>query len=178
MTKRKRNTILLLIILLLAAASMYYVFVRKHRFDSVVTTSKSPTAQSDYSDGDDRKSNSSNDIPQGGAVDTGGTNVPIQLPGITSESGIITVKQPAKSEKLGSGSSISGTAKDLTQVQYRLIDDEVGVIARGSLSVVKGAFSGTLQFKSYATTGRLDVFSTNLSGDEINTVEIPVGFKE
>lgn len=177
MSTRKKVLIISLAVLLAAgAAGVWYVKYR-HTAETAKTTSTSKTAQKDYSDGGDRESNSGG-IQKGGAVDTGGTGVPNTTSGISSASGLITVGKPLKDALLENGSVIGGTAKDLKQVQYRLIDNQVGVIAEGSLRVVNGAFSGTLQFDPHSASGRLDIFTyTNLSEEE-NNIEIPVNFKE
>lgn len=92
-----------------------------------------------------------------------------------SSSGLVTVKQPAGNSLLKSGDSLFGSAK-VGQVQYRLIDNQVGVLAQGPLNVVGGNFSATLHFRAVATTGRLDVFSFDSQGAEVNEVQIPVKF--
>ena len=92
-----------------------------------------------------------------------------------SQSGVITVKQPVANAAFKSGDTVSGSAS-VSQVQYRLIDNQIGVLAQGALTVVNGSFSGTMQFKSVASTGRLDIFSLSDSGVETNEVEIPVNF--
>jgi len=92
-----------------------------------------------------------------------------------SQSGVITVKQPTAQTTFKSGDTVSGSAS-VPQVQYRLIDDQTGILTEGSLSVVNGNFSGTLQFQPVATTGRLDVFTVNAAGVESNEVEISVNF--
>jgi hypothetical protein len=178
MLRKKILLITALVLLLALGAFGYGYFKHAHRFDNVVTTSKAPTAQAGYSQGDDRQSNSNNGVTQGGAVDTGGQNVPTETAGITSTSGAITVKQPAEGEALAVNSVISGVTNGVSTVQYRLIDDKAGVIAEGALKVVSGAFSGSLQFSSHSSSGRLDIFSYDSLGDEKNSVEIPVTFKE
>ena len=93
-----------------------------------------------------------------------------------SSSGIVTVKQPASNSLLKSGDNLFGSAK-VSQVQYRLIDNQVGVLAQGPLTVVGGNFSATLHFRPVASSGRLDVFSFDSQGAEVNEVQIPVRFQ-
>lgn len=116
---------------------------------------------------------------QGGAVDQKGTSSNAQsssAPPATSPSGNITLQQPTSGATLKSGDTISGTAK-VDIVQFRLIDNSVGVIAQGQLRVAGGNFAGSLQFQNKAAGGRLDVFSLDpSSGAEINEVQIPVNF--
>lgn len=113
----------------------------------------------------------------GGATDTHGTASPSTSSSqwVSSASGDITVKQPAANAKLQDGSILSGSAK-VNEVHYRLIDNTVGKIAEGVLSVSGGNFSGTLHFDPQGTGGRLDVFSTDSQGVEYNEVQINVSF--
>ncbi len=117
-----------------------------------------------------------NDGNQGTAIDTHGSQTstdPKQW--VTSKSGDITVKQPSANATIKPGAVVAGSAK-VNQVQYRLIDDQTGVIAQGPLSVVNGNFSGSLQFQAHSSGGRLDVFSFDPSGAEINEVQIIISF--
>jgi hypothetical protein len=61
-------------------------------------------------------------------------------------------------------------------VQYTLIDNNVGVISQGTIPVVNGNFSATIDFSPTATAGRLDVFTTDANGKEINEVQLQVNF--
>ncbi len=92
-----------------------------------------------------------------------------------SASGVITVKLPLANSTLSQNATLTGSAS-ISQVQYRLIDDAVGVISQGPISVVNGNFTASLSFTAHSPTGRLDVFSTEPSGKEINEVQIPVRF--
>jgi len=180
MSKRSKTIIIVAVVVILAAAAGIFWY-RTHRNDKSVaqTTSKSPTAQDDYSDGNDRSSNSGNDSSQGGAIDTGGTDAPKTEIGITSESGLVTVSVPSKNDTVKNGSVVAGTVKSgVTKVQYRLIDEQYGVLAQGSLDVVNNAFSGKLQFSPRSDSGRLDIFSFDEAGTEVNNIEIPVGLSK
>lgn len=128
------------------------------------TTEKSPGADT----------NSSSD---GRAVDTHGqaSTSTSSDQWVISKSGNLTVKQPIANGTLKSGGILSGSAK-VSEVHYRLIDSLKGVVAQGILSVTDGNFSGTLQFSASATSGRLDVFSTEPDGSEVNEVQIAVVF--
>ena len=95
---------------------------------------------------------------------------------VTSTSGVITVKQPVANILLKPGDSLYGSAK-VSQIQYRLIDSQVGVLAQGPLNVAGGNFSATLHFRPVAASGRLDVFSFDTQGAEVNEVQIPVRFQ-
>src|SRR5665213_3204684 len=47
-----------------------------------------------------------------------------------SSSGLLTVKSPLENDKIATGVSLSGLAS-VDQIQYRLVDDQVGVISQG-----------------------------------------------
>ncbi len=108
-----------------------------------------------------------------GQVPSGVSNNPSQW--AVSTSGAVTLKSPLKNSTLKSGDTITGAATSST-VQYRLIDDQVGVLAQGAISVVNGSFSASINFKPYASSGRLDIFNIDANGKEINEVQVPVNF--
>jgi cytoskeletal protein RodZ len=117
-----------------------------------------------------------NSVP-GGGNDTNGSST-ASTPSsqwVTSTSGNITVKQPVVNSTLQSGVVLSGTAK-VDTVNFRLIDNTVGVISQGTLNVVNGNFSGKINFTAQSSSGRLDVFSTSPSGVELNEVQIAVQY--
>jgi hypothetical protein len=121
----------------------------------------------------------SNAIDQGGPSDENG-QVPAGTPTTPdswskSASGVITVKLPTLNQTFQNGGTITGVAS-VSQVQYRLSDDQVGVISQGPINVVNGSFTATISFKPYGTSGRLDVFTTDSTGKEANEVQIPVTF--
>ena len=93
----------------------------------------------------------------------------------TSTSGLITVKLPGSNSTIQSGTTLTGSSS-VDQVQYRLTDDKVGVISQGSISVVNGNFTASINFMAHGNTGRLDVFSTDSTGKEYNEVQIPINF--
>ncbi|MGC1177246.1 MAG: hypothetical protein WA843_04200, partial [Candidatus Saccharimonadales bacterium] len=94
---------------------------------------------------------------------------------VTSESGKITLKAPLTKGTLRTGGTITGTTGQ-GPVQYRLIDNQAGVISQGSINVVEGNFTASIDFKAYASSGRLDVFNLDPNGKEINEVQVPVNF--
>jgi hypothetical protein len=112
-----------------------------------------------------------------GATDTQGSATPTTNANqwVTSKSGYITVKSPLADTKLTDGSVVAGSAK-VDEVHYRLIDNIGGDLAKGTLSVVSGNFSGTLHFQPKGTGGRLDIFSTDSQGVEYNEVQLNVSF--
>lgn len=141
------------------------------------TTSEAPTAQTDFTNGNDRPI-VQNSKTEGTVRDNNGniSSTPPESQWSKSVSGEITVYSPPKNSVLVSGGTLSG-ASTLSKVSYRLIDDVSGVISSGDISVVNGKFSGTFDFATSGSQGRLDIFSTNDTGKESNNVEIPIRFK-
>lgn len=179
--------ILLCLLLILGALELFNVTNFYHSgapAAEVVVTAGKPDAKPKTSTSESSGSNqekiptSNNSSNNGGAVDNQGVQEQTDSQQwTTSKSGVITVKQPAANATLKNGSIVSGSAQ-LSEVQYRLIDDLKGVLATGPISVVDGNFSASLKFTNTAQSGRLDVFSydpTN-SGREINEVQIYVRF--
>ncbi len=93
----------------------------------------------------------------------------------TSASGKTVLKLPGNNDSFKSGSTITGTSA-VSPVQYRLVDDQAGVISQGTINVVNGNFTASVTFTPYAKTGRLDVFNTDSSGRELNEVQVTVNF--
>jgi len=167
-----------------AAALLLVVFLVHRHFSPKV--SKAPTAtisqlRSTATPNDSSKTVAANDNAgsgQGIGEDTHGTDTNVSTPAnqwTKSESGQITLKQPVADSTLSSGATISGSAS-VSQVYYRLIDDKTGVISQGVLDVVNGNFSGKVNFYSHGDSGRLDVYSLDSNGREVNEVQISVGF--
>lgn len=142
------------------------------------TTSKAPSAQADYSDGDDRQPDNANPKPEATVTDKKGAlpTTPPESQWSSSTSGAITVYSPSSNSVVSNGSTLSGKAT-VPKISFRLIDNISGVISQGELSVVNGNFSGSFNFSTAATTGRLDIFSTRADGVEANNIEIPVRFR-
>lgn len=184
---RKKIIILAVAIVLVAAASVAFVLYRRSKQEAAtkqITTAGNPVVEttpdtSDKAAGDDPEKSPSitnSASNQSGATDTNGqaqpnSNDPSQW--IVAKSGNITVKQPLTNATLKPGGSLIGSAK-VGEVYYRLIDNKVGVVAQGTLSVNSGNFSGNLQFQTSATDGRLDVYSLGIDGSEINEIQIAV----
>jgi hypothetical protein len=125
-----------------------------------------------------KASTAPNSVNQGTATDTKGQNSDVSTPSsqwTQSQSGLITVKSPAYGTTVKSGDQLLGSAQE-NQVQFRLIDDQAGVIAQGFLTVVNGNFSGNLNFSPHSNSGRLDVFTTGPTGEEVNEAQVPVKF--
>lgn len=162
---------LVLIVMAIAVFVLLEVTNTTHIFHK---SSKLATARSK-----DYKPSSPTSTNQGGAVDKKGAPTPTtettsSAQWTTSTSGVITLQQPVANTTVNSGDTLRGTAETDT-IQYRLVDDKVGIIAQGSLSVVGGKFSGVLQFNAHSTTGELKVFSIDpQSGAEINHADIKI----
>lgn len=178
---RKGFWVVLIIVVVLMGGVAGALVYHKHKQPEAKTTSNAKTAQNDYKDGDNRQPQEGSGHAQGGATDNKGDDTPTSptAPTTSSSNGIVTVVGLAKDSQVGSGDVLRGTVSDktVTQIQFRVIDDTVGVIAQGQLAVVNGNFSGTLSFTSHSDTGRVDVYSFDSMSSEINNVEIPVRFK-
>lgn len=140
------------------------------------TTSKVPSAQSDFSGGSERSTATTNKT-EGIVEDTqGNSTVDTSSEQWTkSQDGSLVVYAPYSSKLLASGDILSGVSNG-SRVSYRLIDNISGQIAQGSLQVVNGRFSGVFEFSTKATEGQVDVFNQASDGTETNNVSIPVRF--
>ena len=175
----KKIIIMLIIVALVIAGSIFW-YSQAHKAKRAETTSKSETAQSDYSDGRDRPTNIPTGGAQGGAKDNNGkppsgTNEPV--PTKTSPNGVITVNGITDNALIKSGDSLYGMTTAPGPINFRIIDQQSGVIAQGQLNVVNGSFSGKLEFTARSNSGRLDLYTTDAMGSEANNMEIPVRFK-
>lgn len=162
---RRRLAVLIAVALVVGVAG-----VLAHRHSSINGSKSKSTG--------DHLISSTNSVAQGGgAVDQNGQATTNTAPSqwITSSSGNITLKQPVANQTFKSGGTLAGSAK-IDQVQYRIIDNKVGKIAEGPINVVNGNFSAILKFTTNSTSGRIDVFSYNSSGAEINEVTASINF--
>lgn len=186
--KRKLLIVFILTLLLpvtifvLDRANLVNIFPQKntdsHENDDTKTTSTAPSAQSDFSDGDNRKPNNTTNKNKGSAFieETANTSTSNNNP-ITSSTGEITVYSPNKDSIIKSGVILSGTST-LPKVEYRIIDSVSGVITTGSLAVKDGRFSGKITISTSANEGRIDVFAVRSDLTEYSHIEIPVKFKD
>ena len=161
----------------------YFGYTRYENSKPKVSPEPKPTItslpQSDKTiENKDVTSNTSHSSSIGGATDNNGADTSTATPSsswTTSQSGVITVKSPVTNQAIASGAKLIGTAKT-PQVKYRLTDDKVGVISQGTVSVVNGNFSATINFTTQGKSGRLDVFTTDENDKELNEVQLPVSF--
>jgi len=183
-----KKIIIALSIILVMVAALIYLYARNTNNNeaaqptsTVKTTSTAPSAQEDFSAGDDRGepgNTLSEDKGSATVVDNNGQTNKQTSPDkwLSSMSGDVTVYSPSSGQLTRSGDQISGKTT-LSSVNFRIIDNVSGVIATGKLKVVKGKFSGTIDFQSNAKKGRIDVFGTLASGKEFSNIEIPVNFR-
>jgi hypothetical protein len=135
--------------------------------NQVKSSEKTPSGGSAISQGTSTDKN-------GQAPISGVSNDPSQWS--TSASRLITLKAPIRNSTLQSGSIITGSTTVSNQVQYRLVDSRVGVIAQGSIKVINGIFTAAIIFIPHSDRGKLDVFSTDSGGNEANEVQIHIKF--
>ncbi len=188
MLKNKKIKIIIPILAVVALAIIgggYYYFSSRDDSsepDDTIsqTTSTAPTAQSDFSEGDDREAGNTLAENEGSGIieDTGGqtvTGASTANP-ISSASGEIVLYSPGKNALVQSGQLIAGTSK-LSTVSFRIIDDISGMIATGNLKVVNGRFSGKMDLATNAKEGRLDIYGTRSDGTEFSNIEVPIRFR-
>lgn len=144
------------------------------------TTSTAPTAQEDFSEGNDRPALEP-DADKGDATvsDNQGSvsNIPERTEWSVSSTGEITLYSPSDNQLLEKGSVISGESS-LPTVSFRIIDNVSGVISTGELAVVNGKFSGEVTFSTRASEGRLDIFGTKSDGSEFSNIELGIRFRQ
>lgn len=111
----------------------------------------------------------------GGVSDTGGKDTGAQSGGVSSQSGNITLYTPGLNQNISGDIVVTGAAK-VPEVFYRISDDVHGMINSGKLSVHDGRFSGNLSVSTTAKRGTFEVYSFNVQGQEVNNINIAVGY--
>lgn len=147
--------------------------------EPVKTTSKQPTAQSSFTTNQPRKEVTQSPSNEGTVTQTSIVSTPTGTEEAwtkSSDGTSVVVYSPSKSQILKSGQVLSGSST-ANQINFRLIDNVSGVIARGVLPVSDGNFSGTFSFTTKATEGRVDIFTADADGVEANNISIPVRFQ-
>jgi hypothetical protein len=176
---KSRSKLLWFVVALVAFAAMGGAYLYQSSRDDdnsdVNTTSDLSTAQSGYND-KTKDEPSRNDVSEGGAANTPATDptTPSNQWAV-SQSGVVTVYSPVEGSTFSNGATLSGASKS-SAVSFRLVDNEVGQIASGTLDVVNGKYSGKLSFSSKGSTGVLKVYTTTSDGSEVNLVKINVKF--
>ncbi|MEI7674498.1 MAG: hypothetical protein WCI60_02075 [bacterium] len=181
---RKTLIIIITILVIVAAAAGLYISKRNDKNTDFIdttakTTSSAASAQENYNSGSDRTPSTTN--PNNGTAtvtDTNGNQTTTTDKSLwtVSKTGEITVYTPTKDQILSNGATLSG-ASSLPVIYYRIIDNISGMITQGQLSVVNGKFSGTVNFATKATEGRLDIYGADDSGKEFSNVEVAIRFK-
>lgn len=192
-SRKKITTIILIMVVLLCAfftlektnTTHFFTWGHSNSKESqedknAKTTSSVPTAQEDYSSGDERQPGNDQSENKGSSIikDTGG-NIPSDTEtnqSISSSTGEITIYTPIKDSLIKKGQTIAGTST-LPKITYRILDNVTGMIAMGDLTVINGKFSGTIDFNTSSKDGRIDVFATRPDGSEYSNVEIPIIFR-
>lgn len=184
---KKIQIILLLLVAVGLGFTAYFLFLKPDNAtiddDNVegsgITTSLQPTAQNEFEDGNDRNPvEPENEQPGTAIIIDNGGQITTELPEENwtySDSGEITLYTPTTDDKLISGATVEGRST-LNVVNFRLIDNLTGVIAKGQISVKNGFFSGTLKFDTTASEGRLDLFGASIEGTEYSNIEIGINF--
>jgi hypothetical protein len=177
------TTITLLMLVLLAFVVYFQFFKDKDSNNSeeleAKTTSLAPTADENFSAGNDRPEQGLNS-DKGEAIisDNQGSidNIPSESNWIKSATGEITLYSPSENQLIKNGDVISGES-ELSSVSFRIIDDLSGLISTGELAVVDNKFSGSISFSTTASAGRLDIFGSKTDGAEFSNIEVGVRFK-
>lgn len=151
-------------------------FIKLFSTSNINTTSKQPSAQSNFNGGKKREVVQTNK-EEGVVVDSNGVilNIPPETDWTTSKDGVITVYSPFTNSTLKTGQSLSGKTS-VPSISFRLIDNISGEIAQGKINVINGKFSAVFDFSTKATEGRLDVFVADKNGLESSVIEIPLRF--
>ena len=142
------------------------------------TTSKQPSAQTDFADSKDK--GSAQTVKNEGIVTDSNGNIdtiPPESSWIKSRDDVISVYSPTSNSILKTNDVLSGQTS-APSINFRLIDSISGEIAQGKISVVDGKFSGIFNFSTTATEGRLDIYTASDNGVESSVIEIPVRFNQ
>lgn len=188
--KIKKRLIFLFVLLVIILACVSFMYIRSNNNSdnkktehsntdqaNATTTSDQPSAQNNYSGGDQRDPGNTISENRGTAdvTDTGQPNNN-ETGGLTSSSGEITVFSPISNSVVGYNFTLSGKSS-LSKISYRIIDNVSGMIATGELKTINNGFSGKINVKTTATEGRLDIFATKDDSTEYSNIEIPVRFQ-
>lgn len=177
---KKDLIIALLAIVLIAGGSViYFHYFHKKSLNLAISDKNAPVVGIKSTPTAPQLSTSNGATSQGGVVSNNGQttgSLPPSSDWVSSANDNITLQQPSANSTLASGDEISGLA-NVSNVEFILTDNSVGQIAQGSLNVVNGKFSGTLQFTPHASTGTLQVYYPNpANGAEEDIIEIDVNF--
>ena len=178
---QKNKKYLLVILVLIAVLIGVLVYFKDSKTVTYQTSSNSTVRSTPSKPTPHQPSNNANTLPPSGSVTDNKGVIPksSQTPSnkwTTSSDGNILLEYPYNGMALSKGQNISGTAKVKT-VSFLLKDNSVGVIDQGTMTVVNGKFSGTLNFTPHSNGGELEVYTTNPNnGAEESVIDINVSF--
>ncbi len=167
------------ILIVIALGAVYYFHIQLNNQitkQSIPKPTITKLPQSPSSNNQNKQPTTST-LSQGTSTPTT-TSTPVattQSQWVQSQSGSITLQKPIANSYLSTGFMLRGLA-DVSQVDYTLLDNQVGVISQGIIPVKNGSFSAIINFGTHNSSGRLDVYSTDPNGKEINEVQIPINF--
>lgn len=169
-----------IIVLVFAAIILYWHRHHTGSSSSASNTHSQLTIKGTVSQPTQHQPTANTSTPSSGATNAPTSNTPASLPSrslwTTSASGNITLQQPYANETIQSGDHLSGLA-NVSNIQFILTDNTVGLIEEGNLNVVNGEFSGTLSFTPHSSSGKLEVYYPNPSnGAEEDIINIDVNF--
>lgn len=181
-SSKKQILFVVVIVVVIAASVLFYLWRDRKIFVKTTPTSATtikhvvgPAIQAaPHSPSTDNSSN------QGGVTSTASPSetIPPSSEWTSSSNGDITLQLPSANSTIQSGSDIAGLA-NVPNVGFILTDNSVGLIAQGTLSVVNGKFSGTLQFTPHSSSGTLQIYYPNpQTGGEEDIVNISVNFAQ
>ena len=172
--KYKVIFIFIAIIIAISIIIISCFFKDKEAPSKTETTSREPSAQSNFKNGQERQVLSS-DKYEGSITNNSEYNNKIteKSDWSISKDDAITVYSPLKDSLFSSGDIVAGEST-YEYVTLRLIDNISGVITEGRITCNDGKFSGKINFNTSAALGRLDIFFTDINGVESSTIEIPI----
>lgn len=178
-----KKTLLVVALLVAVATAAIGTYLHFHNRNpaNLINNKKTSTVSGTVSQPNKHKTPETTSVTgqSGGVVDKSGQTsgtVPPSTQWVSSNSGRITLQQPSAGSVVRSGDLLTGLAQ-INNVHFILIDNSVGLISQGNLTVVNGKFSGALQFISHSNSGKLEVYYPNpTNGAEEDIVEINVSF--
>jgi len=177
----KRNILIIFIIIAIIAAGIIIYVVRTNQKKSNMATYNPESNSIKRGGGADNQGGGIVDNNQSGKAGSqaSSSSSSSSAAGIKSASGVITLTSPSSGATIGSGTNVSGAGDGLSQVQYRIENAEGIQLALGQLSVVNGAFSGTISgLQASGGSGTLEIYDyKNGNGPEENGVTINVNFQ-
>ncbi len=176
--KNHRTIYYIVLVLFIIIGCWYFIYKHDHQIKrqsnpkSSITKLPQPNTKASVKP----KTPTSSNLTQGTSTPTNSTSVNTsRSKWVQSQSGLITLQQPIANSNLSNGFSLIGLAS-VNKVNYTLLDNSLGVISQGVIPVNNGSFSAIINFNNHSSSGRLDVYSTDPNGKEINEIQIPINF--